>query len=210
MLSAREQDYARRATTDIPSSSNAGIGGASNGAGFSGTSRDEGPKFWLDAWHDPLAKLDAYGPQVACCDLFGDGENRLIVASNDKRMRVWKGSALASEHTLLDLPTAICSHYLEGTNGQPERIPNLAVACGASVFMYRNLKPYYKYSLPVPDVHPGEAEIWEKAAAGRLDPTQVRDALTGLRTGAIPLTQGSINLISVEEEGECKKFSNFF
>jgi Bardet-Biedl syndrome 1 protein len=52
--------------------------------------------------------LRATPGQVHCCDLFGDGETRLIVASNDRKMKVWKGATIASEHTLLDQPTALC------------------------------------------------------------------------------------------------------
>lgn len=37
-----------------------------------------------------------------------------MVAPNDRRMRVWKGATLTSEHTLLETPTAICCYYIDG------------------------------------------------------------------------------------------------
>lgn len=38
----------------------------------------------------------------------------------------------------------------------------IAVSVGASILFYRNLKPYFKYTLPSLDVHPAEKEVWTK------------------------------------------------
>lgn len=59
--------------------------------------------------------------------------------------------------------------WSSGPTGQPEKVPNLAVACGPNVYIYRNQKPYFKYSLPVPELDVAEASHHEQVpmAAGR-------------------------------------------
>ena len=71
--------------------------------------------------------------------------------------QVWKGTQLASEHALLDVPCAIASFYADA---QSPRIPALAVAIGPNVFIYRNLRPYFKFTLPLDIVSETEKTIW--------------------------------------------------
>jgi Bardet-Biedl syndrome 1 protein len=60
-------------------------------------------------------------------------------------MQVWKGTALQSEHNLLEAACSICPFYSDLST---PRIPALGVAAGAHIFIYRNLRPYYKFTLP--------------------------------------------------------------
>ncbi len=71
--------------------------------------------------------------------------------------QVWKGTQKQSEHALLDTPVAISSFISD--NAAP-RLPALAVAAGAHIFIYRNLRPYYKFVLPPEDVNTEEQECW--------------------------------------------------
>jgi hypothetical protein len=48
-------------------------------------------------------------------------------------------------HTLLDVPVAMCAFYPDQLT---PRIPSIAVAAGSFVFVYRNLRPYMKFTLP--------------------------------------------------------------
>jgi hypothetical protein len=48
-------------------------------------------------------------------------------------------------HTLLDVPVAMCAFYPDLLT---PRIPSIAVAAGSFVFVYRNLRPYMKFTLP--------------------------------------------------------------
>lgn len=64
---------------------------------------------------------------------------------------------MASEHALLDTPCAITSFYADA---QHPRIPALAVAVGPNVFIYRNLRPYFKFTLPLDVVSDVERAIW--------------------------------------------------
>ncbi len=138
--------------------------------------------FWLDAHYDPVASLKAFSCCLHSCDLYGDGDWRLAIAGLDKKLKVtscytfsllysvsktgtqkvcasqvWKGTQLASEHELLDVPCAIASFY---TDSQSPRIPSLAVAVGANVFIYRNLRPYFKFTLPPEVISDVERTLW--------------------------------------------------
>ncbi len=43
---------------------------------------------WLEAWSDPVAGLCAYTPCVHTCNLFGDNDWRLVVADEDRKLKV--------------------------------------------------------------------------------------------------------------------------
>lgn len=46
---------------------------------------------WLHAWYDPVANLHAFSRCIRLADLFGDGEDKLIVADSDKKLKIYKG-----------------------------------------------------------------------------------------------------------------------
>ncbi len=87
-------------------------------------------------------------PKGLCrTDISGDGEWRLLAACTDKRMRVLQGMTLASSASLLDEPAAAASFYADY---RKPRVPSVAVASGAYVFIYRNMRPYLKVCDEVP------------------------------------------------------------
>ena len=53
------------------------------------------------------------------------------------------------ETPLLDLPTGVCTFYMDTTD---PRTPAVAVASGAFVYIYKNLRPYFKFTLPLLEV----------------------------------------------------------
>ena len=52
-------------------------------------------------------------------------------------------------------------------------VPAIAVASASHIFIYKNLRPYFKFTLPTLEILPAEAEIWSQAAAEQLEPGQV-------------------------------------
>ena len=54
----------------------------------------EARKVWLHAWHDPLAGLKAFTPCVRFADLNGDGDAKMLVASADKKLKIYTGTCL--------------------------------------------------------------------------------------------------------------------
>ena len=69
---------------------------------------------------------------------------------------------LASEQALQDIPSAIVTYY---SDSQSAALPALAIAIGSNVFIYRNLRPYYKFALPKEVVHEEEKTIWYDTCA---------------------------------------------
>ena len=43
---------------------------------------------WLEAWSDPVAGLAAFNSCIHTCNLFGDGDWRLVVADEDRKLKV--------------------------------------------------------------------------------------------------------------------------
>mmetsp|Transcript_20772 Transcript_20772/g.53229 ORF Transcript_20772/g.53229 Transcript_20772/m.53229 type:complete len:619 (+) Transcript_20772:542-2398(+) len=152
-------------------------------------------KLWLDAWHDPVAGVKAFGNCITTANLFGDGDWRLVVAGFDKTLKVWKGTERKAEHTLLETPIAIVSFVSSPVgSGKDMELPALAVASGSHVYIYRNLRPYYKFVLPPEDIHPEEETVWGNLAAGG-DAAESQNQLIALRDGGVTLTQRSSDFI---------------
>lgn len=70
-----------------------------------------------------------------------------------------------SEHALLDTPSALATFYSDLNKPQT---PAVAVASGPYIFIYRNLRPYYKFTLPQVDVDPLEQEVWAALRGGKM------------------------------------------
>lgn len=125
-----------------------------------GTSR------WLEALWEPAARLYTLPNALDMLDVTGDGDARLLCAdlgtldANSAKIRVYKGADQVTEHNMVDLPCGLVGFYTE--NGEP-RSSVLGVGVGSSVYIFKNMRPYFKYCLPHIDVHPKEREIWHKA-----------------------------------------------
>jgi hypothetical protein len=59
-----------------------------SGAHVPASSAQPPKQVWLDAWQDPVAGVSAYTSCVHTCNLFGDGDNRLVVADEDRKLKV--------------------------------------------------------------------------------------------------------------------------
>uniref|UniRef100_A0A8R1HV28 BBS1 domain-containing protein n=1 Tax=Caenorhabditis japonica TaxID=281687 RepID=A0A8R1HV28_CAEJA len=103
---------------------------------------------------------------VALGPLFTDGDSKLIVAQGGHRglnmkLKVFQGIEPHSDSSLADMPTAIV-HFMNELSS----IPSVAVAAGPSLLIYKNLKPFYKFTAPGNKANPTEEEVWS-AAAGK-------------------------------------------
>jgi hypothetical protein len=67
----------------------------------------------LNAWHDPLAGLKVYSSCVQLADLDCDGDSKLCICDLDKKLKIYKGTALAVEYAILDTPVAMSIIYSE-------------------------------------------------------------------------------------------------
>lgn len=173
------------------------------GTGPADNDRTTSKPIWLEAWSDPLAGIKAYTPCVHTCNLDGDGEWRLIVGDMRKSLKVWKATQRVSELTLLGVPTAITSFLPDASS---TRMPCLAVACGPCIYMYRSLRHFYKFTLPMDPVDPQEEGLWRKAYEGGMEPGSMDVALQALQDLGIQLTTRSMELLSLTDAQRRKQF----
>nr|XP_023843982.1 Bardet-Biedl syndrome 1 protein isoform X3 [Salvelinus alpinus] len=138
---------------------------------------------WLDAHYDPVANLYTFSSCIALADLHGDGENKLVVGdlgtgSCNMKLKVYRGTGLMSENTLLDLPTGLVSFLMD--QHEP-RTPAIAVASGPFIYVYKNLRPYFKFTLPPLEVNALEQDVWNQAREEMIDPLSLKEMLEGIR-----------------------------
>ena len=70
-------------------------------------------------------------------------------------------------------------------------VPSIAVSAGDSIYMYRNLRPFFKFAVPQEKPDDGEVALWASAHAGQLkgpdlqrELANLKDAGSGSRRGA--------------------------
>ncbi len=102
--------------------------------------------------------MDIY---ITTTDVHSDGDYRLLIADADCKLKVYKGTSLAQEINLLDVPCAMAVFYSQAS-AKAIATPLVAVASGSYVYIYKKLRPHYKFQLPKRDVTPTEKELWDK------------------------------------------------
>ncbi|KAL0480842.1 BBS1 [Acrasis kona] len=176
-------------------------------------------KIWLDAWYDPLANITASSSCMTFCDVNGDGDHKFVVASSSanplinggstglpiNKMRVYKGTQVVNESVILEEPVAVCSYY---SDLKMPRKSIIAVGCGSFVFLYRNLQPFFKFTIPPIVIDPDELAIWAKLGSGKYDEKTGYDELFKLRDLNKQLSIRSYELLSLTEREEIKNLIN--
>ncbi|XP_005384452.1 PREDICTED: Bardet-Biedl syndrome 1 protein [Chinchilla lanigera] len=156
---------------------------------------------WLDAHYDPMANIHTFSSCLALADLHGDGEYKLVVGDlgpggRNPHLKVLKGPAVLTESPLPALPAAAATFLME--QHEP-RTPALALASGPSVYVYKNLRPYFKFTLPQLPANPVEQDLWDQAKEDRIDPLTLKEMLEGIREKAeIPLSVQSLRFLQLE------------
>ncbi|EDV24075.1 uncharacterized protein TRIADDRAFT_26650, partial [Trichoplax adhaerens] len=157
---------------------------------------------WLNAHSDPVASLYTFTNCMALADLNGDGDHKLIVADlgtgvYDMKLKVWKGTSLVSETTIIDLPTGVCTFHMDATE---PRVPAVGVASGPFIYVYKNLKPFFKFTLPPLEVNKLEQELWEQAREEKIDALTLKKSLERLKDDSrTPLTIRSLRYVLLEQ-----------
>ncbi|KAF6023937.1 BBS1 [Bugula neritina] len=133
-------------------------------------------------------------------DIHADGELKLVVAhlgtsSKDMKLKVFKGGNLMTENTLIDLPTGVVSFYMD--QNMP-RTPAIAVASGPHIFVYKNMRPYFKFTLPVLEVNAVEEDLWRQAREEKIDIGVLHEMIEELRQQGMELTPRSIKFLTLD------------
>ena len=89
-------------------------------------------------------------------------------------------------------------------------LPNIAIVCESAVYIYKNLKPYFKFVLPSVEITKEENEIWAKYP--EIDQlAELIQALNKTSHDAVfPLSYKSTDLITCQDFEEQKQiFENY-
>ncbi|GAB0202044.1 Bardet-Biedl syndrome 1 protein [Grus japonensis] len=151
---------------------------------------EESSSLWLEAHDDPLAGLRSFPGCMALADLHGDGDHKLLVGSplppGGPRLSVIRGAGVVTTLTLPEAPAGLAT------------FGSSAVAAGSALYVYRNLRPFYRYALPPHPPAPLERELWLQAAQGEMEPRLLKEMLEDLRDKAeVPLTARSLRLLAL-------------
>eukprot|EP00992_Anisonema_acinus_P004112 TRINITY_DN14749_c0_g1_i1.p1 TRINITY_DN14749_c0_g1~~TRINITY_DN14749_c0_g1_i1.p1 ORF type:complete len:129 (+),score=21.54 TRINITY_DN14749_c0_g1_i1:648-1034(+) len=105
---------------------------------------------------------------------------------------------MVSENPLLDTPCAISSFYMD--YNEPVRRPAVAVAAGPYIFIYKNLRPYYKFTLPPMEINQIESDVWANLRNSKITVQSAIDDLENAKENGVVLTARSLDLLSLEED----------
>ncbi|TMS40176.1 hypothetical protein L596_006588 [Steinernema carpocapsae] len=162
---------------------------------------------WIFALADNNTHLNCDKECVGFSDFYGDGDYKLIIADKgagkyNMYLKVYKGVTFIGESVLVDLPTGILSFSSESqSQAHDPVVPSVAVATGTSVLIFKNLKPFYKYTLPALEPNPDEVKAWQKFNGGQITPDQLHIILTKIKEqiGMGDLSPRSQNYLVIPE-----------
>ena len=109
-------------------------------------------------------------------DLNDDGDNKLIIADMNKKLKIYKGTNVIFTETLSDMPVAVETFY--DSTSKPT-IPFIAIAAGSSIYYYHKYRAHFKYDLPEVELSPEELQVWSKLKNNLVS---VADAMEELNT----------------------------
>eukprot|EP01062_Namystynia_karyoxenos_P062724 TRINITY_DN55601_c0_g1_i1.p1 TRINITY_DN55601_c0_g1~~TRINITY_DN55601_c0_g1_i1.p1 ORF type:complete len:654 (+),score=207.43 TRINITY_DN55601_c0_g1_i1:92-1963(+) len=164
----------------------------------------EAKPLWLDAWTNALAGVKAFSPCIDLADINGDGDWKLVIADTQRKLKVFSGTDLVLENPLLDLPCALVAFYMD-YNDAVHR-PAIAVASGPSIFIYKNMRPYYKFSLPFVEINPIESDVWSNIRQGRVTTSAAIEVLEHAKDNGVGLSGRSMELLSLENADDREQF----
>ncbi|XP_031552961.1 Bardet-Biedl syndrome 1 protein-like [Actinia tenebrosa] len=174
---------------------------------------DDGDKVWLNAHQDPMANLYTFSSSISLADLNADGDFKLLVAdfgtgTFDMKLKVFKGTSLFMESAIIDLSTALVTFYMD-TNDP--RTPAVAVASGPFIYVYKNLRPYFKFTLPPLEVNAVEQDLWNQAKEDKIDFQMLKEMLESLKNEGSEgeLTVRSLKFLSLPLD-EMENFASIY
>uniref|UniRef100_A0A914DT03 Bardet-Biedl syndrome 1 N-terminal domain-containing protein n=1 Tax=Acrobeloides nanus TaxID=290746 RepID=A0A914DT03_9BILA len=132
-------------------------------------------KRWVRALWEPLANLEANKSCIAIGNIQGDYDFKLLAVDFSQptcHLKLFKGLSVISDSVLSDMPAGIITFVCD--TGQLDS-PCVGVACGGSILIYRNMKPYYRYNIPQQDLSQMEISLWNRAAEKKVSLEELVD-----------------------------------
>eukprot|EP00049_Salpingoeca_infusionum_P025369 m.18885 g.18885 ORF g.18885 m.18885 type:complete len:590 (+) comp7955_c0_seq2:93-1862(+) len=155
---------------------------------------------WQQVFSDPVAGLRVLPNCIAFGDVHNQGENKILVAHFDEEqhkalLKVYSGSSLIEEHVLADVPCGVmCTISDEST------VPMVAVAASDGLFVFKNLRPFFRFTLPPADVLEAERDLWINARNESANPQQLFDDLKALRSTGAKLCPRSMTYLAMDPD----------
>ncbi|KAL3873186.1 hypothetical protein ACJMK2_036333 [Sinanodonta woodiana] len=177
----------------------------------SGSTEEKSDK-WLDAYRDPVASLYTFTQCITLADIQADGDWKLIIADLgtgmfNMKLKVYKGTNLMSENTIIDLPTGVVTFYMD--LNEP-RTPAIAVASGPYIYIYKNLRPYFKFTLPQIEVNAVEEDLWNQMKDSSINVYVLREMLEGMRADGTQLTVRSLRFLQLQDGADMVAFAELY
>jgi hypothetical protein len=146
--------------------------------------KKENVNIWQDVFTDTVAGIKAFSQCIAMSDLLNDGDSRLIISDSNCTLKVFKSNVLQNETKLNFTPVSTSSFYAHDANTR-SLVPYLAVAGGTYIFIYKNLKGTFKFSIPNLEPNAQELQIWNDVKDGKIDYSTVIEKLQELYFNSI-------------------------
>ncbi|TKR89691.1 hypothetical protein L596_013755 [Steinernema carpocapsae] len=171
---------------------------------------------WIFVLADNKVRLNSEPECVVFSNFYGDGDYKLIVADKgtnrfNRTLMVIKDVTTIGLYPLTEMPSGIVSFSTEIQFKDDPIVASIAVATSTSVLIFKNLKPFYKYSPPALDPNPDEKKAWEKFDDRYINPAQLHLILSKIKEtiGMSSLSGRSQNYL-VLPESDRDEFLNAF
>ncbi|XP_058789776.1 Bardet-Biedl syndrome 1 protein homolog isoform X2 [Phymastichus coffea] len=161
---------------------------------------------WLDAIWEPNTQLYVLPNGLNMLDTAGDGDAKLIVADigdttlPQTKIRVFKGADEITQQIITEIP---CSIVEFNTENDDRKSAALAIGASSSVFIFKNMRPHFKFCLPPLNADIREQDIWYKASLEEeLNVLTLTDDLKLLSQDlcAVNLSSRTLKLLSLKED----------
>ncbi|CAN0169320.1 unnamed protein product, partial [Discosporangium mesarthrocarpum] len=117
--------------------------------------------------------------------------------------KVYKGKNTLAELSLLAEPTGLCYYHGEADGDRP---PAIAVVAGPYIFIYRNLRPYYKFTAPLVAPSAREEELWGRWRSDEVDAATLHSTLGQAREEGERLGPLSNDFLSLSNQSHFVPF----
>ncbi|KAI3385456.1 hypothetical protein SNEBB_008787 [Seison nebaliae] len=163
--------------------------------------------YWIKAVHNPVANVRTTSYCITTANVLQDNEHKLILADLsgwlDKNtemekpntstitpmyIRVYQSTTIVKEIKINYLPSGIVSVKIDDTETSQEA---LFVAAGSSLYVFKGMKPFFKFNLPTRKPTNTEKQIWDDYREKRIDLQSFYDRITNYREAN---TNGDITL----------------
>ncbi|UXI22696.1 lysine-specific demethylase 8 [Sarcoptes scabiei] len=175
----------------------------SNQSKIDDNSSEKNIEKWLLASYDPDASIYTISSNISLANLNHNGDYSLLIGDialeqKSSKLKVFHGTNLQSEHLLVDIPCGIVTVY----NDTPELTSSVIVASSSFLYVYRNMKPFYKFSLPPLKTNQIESDVWNRFDEKKIDSDALFEILNNLRSeiGINPLTSRTLTFLNLPLE----------